>query len=75
MRLPLVGGPAVLGRRRRRARPRPDAPRTIVPELTAEERAALRPANGPDDAAPAADAAAFDAARKRLKRDIGPLRD
>lgn len=83
--LPLMGlrdlTSSLTGRRRpgRRA-PRPDAPRTIVPEpgdrdALAEAARRLGAPKGATAPAGPLDLARLDAARDRLRREIAPVRD
>lgn len=58
--------------RRRRRAPRPDGPRTIVPELDDDARPSWLPARAPA-ASPLA--LKLDAARERLRREIPPVSD
>jgi hypothetical protein len=70
----LGGAPATSEPRRRRRRPRADAPRTIVPVVAEHETPSWlrgRPAPAPGGSL----ALDLDAARERLRREIPPVDD
>ena len=75
MKLPRLKRGAPAAPRRRRT-PRPDGPRTIIPDLdglTAADRPSWLPAAAPAAGTPIA--LDLDAARERLRRDIPPVSD
>jgi hypothetical protein len=58
---------------RRRRSPRPDGPRTIIPDVGADDRPSWLPAAALAAGTPIA--LDLDAARERLRRDIPPVSD